>query len=341
MKAIVTGALILAAATAAPAERGLEIYWVDVEGGGATLIVTPARESVLIDTGFPGGRDAHRIHRVASQAAGLARIDHVVVTHFHRDHFGGLADLSRLMPVGTLHERPLASAPEAERAQPELEPYKTLAVERRSVVLAGERLPLRQAEGTAPLQLEILGANAEFIAPRGTADNAACRGLTAREPDPSDNKNSVVSLLRFGPFRFFDGGDLTWAAEADLVCPRDRVGGSVDLYQTNHHASDSSNNPVLLETLRPSVVVVNNGPRKGGEAGTLAALKSMRSIQAVYQVHRSMRVPEGNTSAEHIANHDENCAAFFIKLSVEPSGRSYTVWVPPTGHRQTYATRSR
>lgn len=341
MKAIVTGALVLAAATAAPAQRSLEIYWVDVEGGGATLIVTPARESVLIDTGFPGPRDAHRIHRVATQAAGLARIDHVVVTHFHMDHFGGLADLARLIPVGTLHERHLASAPERERTQPELEPYKTLAVERRSVVKAGDRLALRQAEGTAPLRLEILGANAQFVAPRGAADNNACRELTSKDPDPSDNKNSVVSLLSFGPFRFFDGGDLTWAAEADLVCPRDRVGGAVDLYQTNHHASDSSNNPALLRTLRPTVVVVNNGPRKGGEAGTLAALTSAKSIRAVYQMHKSLRVPEGNTSADRIANQDEDCAAFFIRLSVDPRGRSYTLWVPPTGHRQTYATRTR
>ena len=108
---------MLAAATAVSAERGLEIYWVDVEGGGATLIVTPARESVLIDTGFPGARDANRIHRVATLVAGLTRIDHVVVTHFHIDHFGGLAELSRLMPVGTLHERHLASAPER-RARP-------------------------------------------------------------------------------------------------------------------------------------------------------------------------------------------------------------------------------
>jgi glyoxylase-like metal-dependent hydrolase (beta-lactamase superfamily II) len=136
MKAIVVGALVVVAATATAsvAERGLEIYWVDVEGGGATLIVTPARESVLIDTGFPGNRDARRIHRVATQAAGLARIDHVIVTHFHVDHFGGLAELARLMPVGTLHERYLASAPEGERAQPELEAYKALAVERRAVV---------------------------------------------------------------------------------------------------------------------------------------------------------------------------------------------------------------
>lgn len=341
MKAIVVGALVLAAAAAAPAERGLEIYWVDVEGGGATLIVTPARESVLIDTGFPGSRDAQRIHRVATQAAGLTRIDHVIVTHFHRDHFGGLADLARLMPVGTLHERHLASAPDAERAQPELEPYKALAVEQRSVVKAGDRLPLRQEPGTAPLRLEILGANTQFVAPAGTTDNAACRGQTTKDPDPSDNKNSVVSLLSFGPFRFFDGGDLTWAAEADLVCPRDRVGGPVDLYQTNHHASDSSNNPVLLRTLRPTVVVMNNGPRKGGEAGTFSALRAASGIRAVYQLHRSLRVPAGNTSALRIANEEENCSGYFIKLSVDPRGRSYTLWVPPTGHRQTYATRAR
>jgi competence protein ComEC len=341
MKVIVAGALILAAATAAPAERGLEIYWVDVEGGGATLIVTPARESVLIDTGFPGSRDAQRIHRVATQAAGLTRIDHVIVTHFHIDHFGGLADLARLMPVGTLHERHLASAPEAERAQPELRPYKTLAVQERAVVKPGDQLPLRQAPGTPPLGLEILGANAQFVAPGGTADNAACRGRTTREPDPSDNKNSIVSLLSFGPFRFFDGGDLTWAAEADLVCPRDRVGGAVDVYQSNHHAGDSSNNPVLLGTLRPTVVVVNNGPRKGGEAKTLAALRSSSSIRAVYQLHRSLLAPAGNTSADRIANEEESCSGYFIKLSVDSRGRSYTLWVPPTGHRQTYATRAR
>jgi hypothetical protein len=166
------------------------------------------------------------------------------------------------MPVGTLHERHLASAPERERAQPELEAYKTLSVERRSVVKAGDRLTLRQAPGAAPLRFEILGADAEFVAPEKTADNAACRGQSARDPDPSDNRHSVVSLVSFGPFRFFDGGDLTWAAEAELACPQDRV-GPVDLYQTNHHGSDSSNNPVLLRTLRPSVVVVNNGAAQG------------------------------------------------------------------------------
>jgi beta-lactamase superfamily II metal-dependent hydrolase len=345
MKRVLSSVLALLAAAAAlnaaPTERGLDIYWVDVEGGGATLVVTPARESVLIDTGFPGDRDALRIHRVASQVAALERIDHVIVTHFHIDHFGGLARLSRLMPIGTLHERYLNDAPERERAQPELEPYRSLAVGRRSVVKPGERVPLAQAPGAAPLRLEFLGASGQFVAAAKDRQNAACRTATTREPDASDNRNSVVSLVTFGRFRFFDGGDLTWMAEADLVCPRDRVGGPVDVYQTNHHASDSSNNPVLLGTLRPVVAVVNNGPRKGGEPGTLAALASLRGLRAVYQLHRSLRAPEGNTRPDRIANADESCDAHFIKLSVAPDGERYTLWVPSTGHRESYRTRGR
>jgi competence protein ComEC len=342
MKSLGAGVATLAAAAVlgAPAGRGLQIYWVDVEGGGATLVVTPARESILIDTGFAGDRDAGRIHRVATTAAGLARIDHVILTHYHRDHFGGLADLGRLMPVGTLHARDLQTAPEAERTQGPLEPFKTAAVEQRSVLATGDRLELEQAPGAAPLRLDILGASGEFVKPRSAADNVACRDKKPRDLDPSDNKNSVVSLLTFGPFRFYDGGDLSWNAEADLVCPHDRV-GAVDVYQTDGHGGDNASNPVLLRTLRPSVVVVNNGPRKGGEAGTLGALSKSRTIRAVYQMHRSLDVAQGNTGADRIANEGEDCAGNFIRLSVDPDGRAYTVWVPATGHRRTYATRGR
>jgi beta-lactamase superfamily II metal-dependent hydrolase len=337
--AAVLVALVAAVAPGAPT-RGLEIYWVDVEGGGATLVVTPARESILIDTGFPDDRDAMRIHRVATQAAGLERIDHVIVTHFHLDHFGGLPALSRLMPVGTLHERSLGSAPEREQAQPELLPYKALSVAARTVVKPGAELPLRQAADAAPVRLAILGASGQFV-DGAAAANPHCKAAVAREPDPSDNRNSVVSLLTFGGFRFFDGGDLTWNAEADLVCPRDRTGGAVDVYQTDHHASDSSNNPVLLRTLRPTVAVVNNGPRKGGQRATLAALRSLDGLKAVYQVHRSLEAGDANTDSARIANEEEDCAAHFLKLSVEADARSYHVWVPSTGHRKTYDVRAR
>jgi len=328
--------LVPAALEGAPA-RPLRLYWIDVEGGAATLIVTPAGESVLIDTGNPGGRDAQRIHKVATEAAGLRRIDHVIVTHFHRDHFGGVAELARLLPVGTLYERDLTKAPEAERAQPELEAYKTAAVEHRASLPTG--LALRQERGTAPVALRIVGADTEFGAPGGARVNAAiCAGNTAKDKDESDNRNSVVSLLSFGGFRFFDGGDLTWNIEAGLVCPKDRTGGPVDVFQIDHHGVDASNNPVLLKTLRPSVVVVNNGPRKGGEPGTFATLSGLPSAKAIYQMHRNVAAPASNTASERIANEDEDCGAQFIRLTVDPSGNSYEVWVPSTGHRQSYKT---
>src|SRR3954447_12180799 len=78
-------------ALAGSADKKLDVYWVDVEGGAATLFVTPAGESVLIDTGSAGGRDPQRIQAVAAKA-GLKKLDHVVVTHFHTDHYGGLAE---------------------------------------------------------------------------------------------------------------------------------------------------------------------------------------------------------------------------------------------------------
>jgi hypothetical protein len=80
--------------------RNLDIYWIDTEGGAATLIVSPSGESMLIDTGYPDAdRDAKRIFAVA-QHAGLTAIDHLVISHYHRDHVGGLAALAKLMPIG-------------------------------------------------------------------------------------------------------------------------------------------------------------------------------------------------------------------------------------------------
>jgi len=194
--------------------------------------------------------------------------------------------------------------------------------------------------GTAPLELAFLGADEEFVAPESPRDNdKRCAGQEPREPDTSDNRNSAVMLLGFGPFRFFDGGDLTWNAEASLVCPRDRVGGAVDVFQIDHHGLDTSNNPVLLRTLEPTVVVVNNGPRKGNGPASFAAVRKMPSVQAVYQVHRNLVSPESNTAPDRIANELEDCAAHFVKLSVAPDGRSYSLAVPSRGHREVYRTR--
>src|SRR6476620_7974429 len=79
-------------ATAADGPRGLDLYFIDVDGGAATLVVSPERESILIDSGWPGfeDRDPKRIVHVLKDVAGLDHLDHLVTTHWHRDHFGGV-----------------------------------------------------------------------------------------------------------------------------------------------------------------------------------------------------------------------------------------------------------
>src|SRR5262249_37931853 len=148
----------------------------------------------------------------------------------------------------------------------------------------------------------------------------------------SDNANSIVSLLEYGPFRFFVGGDLTWNMESQLVCPQNLV-GTVDVYQVDHHGLDLSNNPLLVRTLAPTIAIMSNGTQKGCGAETFKTLKETPSIQAIYQIHRNLREDsENNTSSECIANLQPNCQAQYIKLSVEPSGHAYTVSIPATGH---------
>ncbi|HXK10251.1 MAG TPA: MBL fold metallo-hydrolase [Vicinamibacteria bacterium] len=327
-------------------DRHLDVYWIDVEGGAATLIVTPAGESVLVDAGNPGqpgteGRDPARILRVASQVAGLQQIDDLVVTHFHVDHFGGAAELAERIPVGVLFENPLDQAPERERNDPALGPYRAIKVRRRVVIEPDLEIRLAGIVGTPVPRLRFLGSRQRFVAPLEPVRRpAACAGAAKKDPDTSDNANSAVLLLEFGPFRLFDGGDLTWNVEEALVCPVDRV-GPVDVYQSDHHGLDQSNNPVLVRTLQPTVVVFNNGPRKGAGPETVATVRTTPSVKAVYQIHRNLVDDRLNTDAHRIANPGDPCRGDYVALSVAPEGASYSVSVPSTKHRQTFRTRVR
>lgn len=329
----------------AAAEPTLDIYWVDVEGGGATLIVTPSGESVLVDSGNPGVRDAGRIHQVATREAGLQRIDHYVTTHFHIDHFGGAAELAAKMPVRNIYDNGIPETnPDGNRNDTRwpllIKPYRDIRAEQRHVLSPGATIPLRRGAGAPPLTLRCVAARQEYVGkPAGATANEVCANASTRAPDTSDNANSIALILEYGDFRYFNGGDMTWNIEGGLVCPVNRV-GTVDVYQVNHHGLDVSNNPLLVHSLAPTVSVMNNGPRKGTAPATVETLRKSPGLQAMYQVHKNLR-DDANTADEFIANQPEKCDGHHLKLSVAADGRSYSMRIPATGHARTFQTRAR
>lgn len=330
---------------AATGGGAFHVYWTDVEGGAATLIVTPAGESILIDSGNPGGRDPQRIHKTAAEVAGLSRIDYLVTSHLHIDHFGGAAELSQLIPIGTVYDNGIPEQspdnPNDTRWPRLIAPYKEFRADKRAVIRPGDELPLKQATGSPKVSIRCLAARQTFVpAPAGAAQTgSACAEFPDKDKDTSDNANSIVLLIQYGDFDLYIGGDLTWNVEKELVCPVNRV-GVVDVYQVTHHGLDSSNHPLVVRSLAPTVTVMSNGTSKGCGPETFATLKSVPSIQAMYQIHKNLRADsENNTLPEHIANLERNCQGHHIALTVDASAKSYTVSIPASGHRRTFATK--
>lgn len=304
----------------------LELYFIDVEGGAATLIVTPAGETVLMDSGWGGfdGRDAKRIQR-AMQQAGVTAIDHLITSHYHQDHYGGVPEISRLVPVRHFYDHgKMTSLSEDPQFAERYGAYQSAAKGETTALKPGDTISLKAAAGTPPIKLLCVAANSQAI--KGKSDaNTEC-GSVKPEEDTSENGRSVGMLLSWGEFQFLNLADLTWNISQRLVCPENHL-GEIDLYQVTHHGGNVNNNPILLKSLRPTVAIMINGPRKGGHPDTIKWLRELPSLKALYQLHRNVQIPaEQNTTAELIANLDEQPdESYMIKVSVDRAKKAFAV----------------
>ena len=276
-------------------------------------------------------RDAKRILYVARQLAGLSQIDYFVASHFHTDHFGAILQLSELIPIRKFYDH--AVMVPTQEYDKELYPdYQKAAAGKRQLLRPSDLIPLRK--GSVPIRLTCVASDGKVISKAAGVEagpNPYCKDAKLKEDDPSDNAKSIALLLSFGQFEFLDCGDLTWNIEQQLACPENRI-GKIDLFMVTHHGVNISNNPALVRAIQPRVTVMCNGPHKGGHPETVALLKSISSIQANYQLHRNVETSVNqNTDRAHIANWDENCKGEFIKASVAPDGRSYTVTIGAGG----------
>lgn len=322
------------------ATRPMEIYFIDVEGGQATLIVSPSGQSMVIDTGWAGfnNRDADRIAAAAAKS-GVKQIDYLLITHYHADHVGGVPQLAAKLPIKNFIDHgPNFEA--GNKPADDLFNAYTAVRDKGNHLLAkpGVRIPIKG------LSVEIVTADGNVLskpmagAPGAGQPNPFCSSTKPKEEDKSENSRSTGSVIAYGKFRFLDLGDLTWNKELALVCPDNRI-GTVDVYLTTHHGLDQSGSPAIVDAVHPRVAIMNNGATKGGNPDAWQIVHDSPGLEGLWQIHTAEARNAKNTDPQMIANLDSKSdAGNWIKLSALPTGE-FTVTNGRNGFSKTYPAK--
>ena len=324
----------------------LDIYWIDVEGGAATLIVTPQQESILMDAGWgrPDQRDALRI-AAAMQDADIERIDYFIASHFHPDHIGGVPALAERIELGPMFdhggstEHDLGDSSQA---------YLDVADGRRRTAKPGDHLPLKGLEFTFVTAHGAIPERSASSSPDLMRRNVYCEDADAVVDDASENSRSVGYLLSLGAFQFLNLGDLTVNVQHRLACPENLL-GDVDIFQIPHHGNGVA--PQLTWALAPRVAVLSNGPHKGGSPQGYQVTAQTPHIQDVWQLHRPLDIdadvsrgndgPAAYSSDAFTANltDTDDWEGYWVKAVVAPDGRRYSVSNGRTGESRSYFSK--
>ena len=363
MRLVITSLFILACLNGqTKPSKSLDIYFIDTEGGLAALYVSPTGESLLMDTGNPGGRDTDRIMD-ALQAAGVKQIDHLILTHYHSDHVGGLEELAKRIPIKHFIDHGAPTDPREQVPDFQAKYAEMWAKGEHTVVKPGDKIGFGGASAIVvtsagkTLKTPIAGA------PGAGKPNPECAAFQQRDEtrvDP-DNHQSIGVVISLGKFRTVNLGDFTYNREQELMCPNNPI-GTVDLYLTSHHGIDQSGSPALVHGLRPRVAVMHNSTRKGGAVPTMQTLYTSAGLENIWQLHWAYAAGmELNTPSLFIANPEEPATlatvltsapgrgggggrvghtgpAFLIKVSALPDG-SFTVTNTRNNFSKTYAAR--
>lgn len=329
-------ALVAVLSTGAAASAGaLEIFFIDAEGGAATLIVTPAGQSMLIDAGYGGrdGRDPARILAAAAEA-GVSRIDYLLVTHFHNDHVGGIPELASRIPIGTFidYGEPLGTDRMANGGFRAYGPVR--GSNPHIVPRPGDVLPLDGIEAT------VVSAGGQLLTTPldgGGTTNDLCAGAEDHPEDGTENYRSIGVMFRLGAFRFLALGDLSGNTLTRLACPRDLL-GEVSAYLVSHHGDWDTNVPALYAALRPRAAIMNNGATKGGEPYAFKTLHALPDLEDLWQLHASYRPRSVNSSDELIANVDDGTTGYPIRMTAFADG-SFRIANPRTGFEKIYGPK--
>jgi len=339
-------ALALAGAMALAQARtpgGLRIFIVDVEGGGATLVVSPSGQSMLVDSGSPGaaaGRDSARIAD-AMREAGLTKINYLFTTHYDGDHVGGapaanaVAHFDRFFDHGEFD----AKWEQGRGIEDRYGAYVAIARGKRTIVKPGDTIPFGDA------RVDVVSSAGQVISKPingGGQDNPYCRDAEIKEPNKTENSQTTGVLVSYRKFTFLDVGDLTWDKEMDLACPANKL-GRVSLLLATHHGffGDQSGAPALLWAIQPQVVIANNGPRKGLAPPAYERIQKVKGLEGFWQSHLALaNDKDHNAPDDMIANTEQSadCKGHWIGVDARADG-SFVVTNSRNHVSRTYRAR--
>ncbi len=335
MRAVLVFAVFALFACVARAQKPLEVYMIDVEGGQAILMVSPAGESLLLDAGWPGmgGRDAKRI-LAAAKEAGLKQIDYLVISHYDIDHVGDVSAIMDAIPV----KRLIDNGPPKTTGKGIEERYKAYAAvygkAEHTVARLGDKIPIKG------MDVQVVAGATNLVPNRVGVGNPKCGTAPVPEEIPGDLEDnmSIGLLFTAGKFRMLDLSDLEAAYSYKLMCPINPF-GTVDVFHVNVHGQAKGMTPVLAQALNARVAVMENGARKGGDPPAFPMLRVAPGMQDIWQLHYSVAAgKDGNPPADFIANTDEQCQGKWLRLTAQPDG-SFTITNSRNGFTKTYQAR--